>query len=434
LIPGTLGPSSPTKLEKNPIFNIIKMEAKMEEYKVLLVEDDDSTRERLAEEIRKAGYHVKAAQNGEAGLELVKKEPPEILVTDLKMPGIDGLELMHKAKQISPNVQVILITAFGETEAAIAAIREGALDYLKKPLNLEELTLALGRARERIAELRERAFVPVLLLADDEDKIRERLSVELEKEGWQVFAATDGEEAISLFKLNKIDLALLDIKMPKKDGLQALREMRNMNDDFEAIVLTGHGDEDTAIQALHDGAINFLKKPIDLEQLILSVEKGLEKLQGERALKYRTRDLELATEIIGSIGLENQILIDLRRSVPGSAKHFAQSLIDMMPMGLLILNRDMKIIYMNRCVAKALRSLPEKADEEFVKSLTKIGIKDLSYESLASTSRRLLSEPDGTVETIRTGKYSYVTLAPMRIMREEQQEDAVLIIIRGERG
>jgi DNA-binding response OmpR family regulator len=419
---------------QSSIFNIIKMEAKMEEYKVLLVEDDDSARERLAEEIRKAGYHVKAAQNGEAGLELVKKEPPEILVTDLKMPGIDGLELMHKAKQISPNVQVILITAFGETEAAIAAIREGALDYLKKPLNLEELTLALGRARERIAELRERAFVPVLLLADDEDNIRERLSVELEKEGWQVFAATDGEEAISLFKLNKIDLALLDIKMPKKDGLQALREMRNMSDDFEAIVLTGHGDEDTAIQALHDGAINFLKKPIDLEQLILSVEKGLEKLQGERALKYRTRDLELATEIIGSIGLENQILIDLRRSVPGRARHFAQSLIDMMPMGLLILNRDMKIIYMNRCVAKALRSLPEKADEEFVKSLTKIGIKDLSYESLASTSRRLLSEPDGTVETIRTGKYSYLTLAPMRIMREEQQEDAVLIIIRGERG
>ncbi|NVL90192.1 MAG: response regulator [Desulfobacterales bacterium] len=405
----------------------------MEKYKVLVIEDDDTAREQLAKVIRKEGFQVLVAENGRAGLEVFKKELPEIVVSDLKMPDIDGLEVIHTVRRLSTNVQVILITAFGETETAIAAIREGALDYLEKPLDLEQLTLALGRARERIVELRERAFVPALLLADDEDKIRERLSREMEKEGWQVFAAADGEEAISLFKVNKIDIVILDIKMPKKDGLQALHEMRSMNDDFETIILTGHGDEDTAIQALRDGAINFLKKPIDLEQLILSVEKGLEKLQAERALKYRTRDLELATEIIGCIGLKNQILIDLRRGAPKSTRDFAQKLIDLMPMGLLVLNRDMTIVYMNRYVAQALQYRPEKVDEEFVKSVGKMGIKDLSYESLMSAVNTLSSALSGTVETISTGKYSYITLAPMRIVREEEQENAVLIIIRGER-
>ena len=406
----------------------------MEEYKVLLVEDDDTARERLAKSIRKAGYLVLVAEDGQAGLELFKKESPEILITDLKMPGIGGLELMHTAKQISPDVQVILITAFGETDTAISAIREGALDYLKKPLDLEQLRVALGRARERIVELKKRAFVPALLLADDEDRIRERLAREMEKEGWKVFPAADGEEAINIFKETKIDIVILDIKMPKKDGLQALHEMRGMSDDFEAIILTGHGDENTAIQALRVGAINFLRKPIDLEQMILAVEKGIEKLQAERSLKYRTRDLELATEIIGTVTLENQILVDFRRSAPRSAKDFAQKLIDAMPMGLLVLRKDATIKYMNRSVAQALERQPEKADEEFVKSLGKMGIKDLSYEALMSALNTLSTAPSGTVETISTGKYSYITLAPMRIIFEEEQEDAVLVIIRGERG
>lgn len=406
----------------------------MEQFKVLLVEDDDSAREKLANAIQKADYQVIIAENGQEGLNLFKKEHSEILIIDMKMPGMDGLELMKKAKQISPNVQVILITAFGEVDAAITAIREGALDYLKKPLDLNELILALGRAVEKIVKLKERRVLPAIILADDEDKIRERLSRELKKEGWKVFAAADGQEAINLFSRNKIDLAILDIKMPKKDGLQVLQEMRGMNDDFEAIVLTGHGDEDTAIQALREGAINFLRKPIDLEQLILSVEKGLEKLQTDRALKYRTRDLELASEIIGSISMENQIIIDLRRSVPGSARHFLKSIVDMMPMGLVILKRDMKIVYVNQCVAEALQYPPEKADEKFIKSLAKIGINGLSYESLAAVSNKFLSKPDGKVETIRVGKYAYVTLAPMRIIQVEKQENAVLVIMRGERS
>lgn len=405
----------------------------MEQFKVLLVEDDDSAREKLADAIQKVGYQVIIAENGQEGLNLFKMELPEILITDMKMPGMDGLELMKKAKRILPDVQVILITAFGEVNAAITAIREGALDYLKKPLDLNELILALGRAGEKIVELKKRTVLPAILLADDEDKIRERLSRELKKEGWKVFAAADGQEAIDLFNMNNIDLVILDIKMPKKDGLQALQEMRSMSDDFEAIVLTGHGDEDTAIQALREGAINFLKKPIDLEQLILSVERGLEKLNAARALKYRTRDLELATEVIGSISVENQIHLDLRSSVSDSARNFAKSIVDMLPMGLLILNKEMELVYMNQCVARVVQSRPKKVDEKFLNSLAKIGIDGLSYESLAAASSKLFSELHGTVETIKVGKYSYLTLAPMRIIKEEKQEDAVLMIIRGER-
>ncbi len=406
----------------------------MEECRVLVIEDDETARKQLAKVIRKEGYQVLVAEDGRAGVELFKKELPEIVVTDLKMPGVDGMEVMHTVRRLSPDVQIILVTAFGKTDTVIMAIREGALDYIKKPIDLDQLTVALGRAREKVMEYKKADAFPALLLADDEQYIRERLSKVMEEEGWKVFQVADGEEAIKVFEETKIDIAILDIKMPKKDGLQALHEMRSISDDFEAIILTGYGDESNAIQALRDGAINFLKKPIDLDQMELAVQKAMEKLQSDRSLKYRIRELELATQIMGTITAENQLFVDLRRHVPKTTRHFARQLLDAIPIGLLVLSKDLAVCYMNRHLARVFEYRPEEIDEQFVKRLGKLGIKDLSYESLMSTVNRIAAAPGGTIETINNGENSYITLVPLRIVREEKEEGAVLIIIGEESG
>ena len=251
--------------------------------------------------------------------------------------------------------------------------------------------------------------------------------------GWKLFAVADGEEAINVFGQRKIDIALLDIKMPKKDGLQALHEMRGTSDDFEAIVITGYGDETSAIQALRDGAINFLKKPVDLEELVLSVEKGLEKLHTKRSLQYRTRELELSKQIVAKITGEKEIVVDVRDSTRKPARDFAQRILDAMPVGLAILDRDMKIPYANGQLATAIEYQPEKIDEQFVQSLTKMGIKGLSYESLMSSVNKVFESPKGTLEIMSVGKYAYVVLTTITILREEKQEEVVLIGIRGAR-
>ena len=405
----------------------------MEKYKVLLIEDDDTSREQLVKAIRKEGYEVLAAENGGAGLEVFKKELPEIVITDLKMAGVDGLEVMHTVRRLSRGVQVILITAYGETDTAVSALREGALDYLKKPLDLDLLTTALGRAREKIIEHKKSIPFPTLLLAEDDGPTRDRIARVLEKEGWKVFAAADGEEAINVFEQRKIDIVLLDIKMPKKDGLQALHEMRGISDDFEAIVFTGYGDEASAIQALRDGAVNFLKKPVDLEELVLAVEKGLEKLHTERSLKYRTRELELSKQIVAKITGEKEIVVDVRDNTRKPARDFAQRILDAMPVGLAILDRDMKMPYANGQLVTAIEYQPEKIDEQFVQSLTKMGIKGLSYESLMSSVNKVFESPKGTLEIMSVGKYAYLILTTITILREEKQEEVVLIGIRGAR-
>ena len=405
----------------------------MEALRVLVIEDDETARKQMAKAIRKEGYQVLTAEDGREGLDIFEKERPEIVITDLKMPGIGGLEVMQTVKRLSPNVQVVLITAFGGVDTAILALREGVLDYLTKPLDLDHLTVVLGRASEKVEEFKEGDSFPTLLLADDDEKTRKRLAKVLKDESWIVMQAGTGREAVDIFDREKIDVAILDIKMPEMDGLEALHEMRSISDDFEAIILTGYGDEASAIQALRDGAMNFLKKPVDIDQLILSAQKALEKLRSARSLKYRTRELQLATQVIGRITKENKLFVDLRRSVPQATLEFALQLLDAIPIGLLGVDQDMNVLYMNRSCTQPFGCQPEKVDEEFLRKLATIGIKDLTLEFFKSTVDRIAGASIGTIETISTGNYAYISLVPLKVSRESGEQNVVMIILRGER-
>ncbi len=402
----------------------------MEKYKTLVIEDESATLKQLAKVIRKEGFEVAVAENGSVGLDIFKNEHPDIIVTDLKMPDIDGLEVLRQAKRISPNVPVILITGFGETDTAISALREGMFDYIKKPIDLNLLILALGRAKEKVHEYKNSVPFPNILLVDDEETTRRRLARVLTKEGWQVHQASDGEQALNIFKKTKIDIVLTDIKMPKKDGLQALHEMRANAEDFEAIILTGYGDESSAIQAMKDGAINFLKKPIDLEQMIVAVEKAIEKIKTDRALKYRTRELELAKQIIAKITAEKDIVIDVRGNAPKAAKDLGSKLLDAMPIGLIIVDRDMNIRYMNSYLARENKTLPKKIDEDFINLLAKIGSKELSIKSLQSLIVKQFDSPKGTFTNLSVGKEAFLTLSSMKILDYKKEEEVVLLVMR----
>jgi len=123
------------------------------------------------------------------------------------MPEIDGMEVMHRVKRMAPDTQVILITGFGDMEIVIEALREGVLDYIKKPIEFDELLTALGRAKEKIDEQRKSATYPTLLLAEDDKDARTHLIQVLEGENWKVLAAEDGEEAVNVFRENKVDVA-----------------------------------------------------------------------------------------------------------------------------------------------------------------------------------------------------------------------------------
>jgi DNA-binding NtrC family response regulator len=117
--------------------------------RVLVVDDEANARTALAELLRDEGFQVETAADGFKALPKLEEFAPALLLTDLRMPGMDGLELMRKARELDPDVSVVLMTAHGAIDSAVKAMREGAADYLTKPINVEELTLVLERELER---------------------------------------------------------------------------------------------------------------------------------------------------------------------------------------------------------------------------------------------------------------------------------------------
>ncbi|MGK5091551.1 sigma-54 dependent transcriptional regulator [Deltaproteobacteria bacterium TL4] len=114
--------------------------------KILIVEDDTSSRKAMDFILREAGYEVQSAAGGLQGYELFTQAPSDLVITDLAMPEMDGLQLTERIKLIFPEIPVIVITAFGEIQTAVSAIKLGAEDYLTKPLDWNLLMLAIQRA------------------------------------------------------------------------------------------------------------------------------------------------------------------------------------------------------------------------------------------------------------------------------------------------
>ncbi|TWJ19104.1 sigma-54-dependent transcriptional regulator [Geobacter argillaceus] len=114
--------------------------------KILVIDDDASLRRVLEYNLQEEGYDVSTAESGEAGLRLFAEERPSLVITDMKMSGMDGMQVLKSVKEQSPETLVIIITAFGAVDMAVEAMKLGAYDYITKPFNREALRLTVRKA------------------------------------------------------------------------------------------------------------------------------------------------------------------------------------------------------------------------------------------------------------------------------------------------
>ena len=126
------------------------MESKRMSLSVIVTEDDTVQREIICDILTQSGYTVTGCPGGEEALSLLREESSDILLTDLKMGGMDGLELLRQARRMRPDLEVVMMTAHGTVKTAVTAMKEGAADYLEKPFDKEELLLVMSRTGERV--------------------------------------------------------------------------------------------------------------------------------------------------------------------------------------------------------------------------------------------------------------------------------------------
>ncbi|PLX87050.1 MAG: DNA-binding response regulator, partial [Desulfuromonas sp.] len=132
----------------------------MRKTRILVVDDEHLIRWSLEQSLLKQGYDVVTAASGEDALKQVQEDPPELVLLDIQLPGMDGLEVLSKVKAIDEEIIVIMVTALGVLETAVKAMRMGAYDYINKPFNLDELSIIIKKAletrelRKEVAHLR----------------------------------------------------------------------------------------------------------------------------------------------------------------------------------------------------------------------------------------------------------------------------------------
>ena len=126
---------------------------------ILVVDDEEIVRESLCSWLKEDGYQAEGVEDGFKALDIIKKKPWNVLFVDLKMPGMDGLEVMRRVKALQPEVPIIIITAYATVNTAVEAMKEGAYDYLVKPFNPEEISLIIRRLIEKQALLKENIFL-----------------------------------------------------------------------------------------------------------------------------------------------------------------------------------------------------------------------------------------------------------------------------------
>jgi signal transduction histidine kinase len=122
----------------------------MEKNKILLVDDEEDIRDILSIVLTDMGYQILSAKDGEDALQCFEREHPSIVLTDIKMPGMDGIDLLREIKRRAPDTEVIMITGHGDMELAVKSLKYEATDFITKPINDDILEIALRRANERI--------------------------------------------------------------------------------------------------------------------------------------------------------------------------------------------------------------------------------------------------------------------------------------------
>ncbi len=122
---------------------------------ILIAEDEKNIGDLLVELLSDKNREITVVHNGLEAIQLLDQRPFDLLITDLMMPEVDGMEVLHHAKSLYPDIQAIIITGYASLETAIQAVKEGAYDYLRKPFRLEELKISVDNACERIALIRE---------------------------------------------------------------------------------------------------------------------------------------------------------------------------------------------------------------------------------------------------------------------------------------
>ncbi|RJP26376.1 MAG: response regulator [Candidatus Omnitrophota bacterium] len=248
---------------------------------LLLVDDEEEFLQAASRALERRNFVVSAAPNGITALEMIKTESFDVVVLDVKMPDIDGIEVFEQIRNSYPELPVIILTGHPSIADAFTTSKNGIADYLSKPVDMDQLA---QKVRQVFTEAKKNAAGndamngstdaagPIrVLIVDDETELLDSLQKIFTRRKMITFTANSGAAALELLKDKLVDVMILDVKMPEMDGLEVLRRVKEKYPSIQIILLSGHPSVEAAVKGVKLGANEYMKKPPDIRELVRTV-------------------------------------------------------------------------------------------------------------------------------------------------------------------
>jgi len=236
-----------------------------EKLTVLVVDDDRRMVKTICDILKVKGFDALQAYTGEEAVEKVRSGGPDCVLMDIKMPGISGVDALKMIKDISPDLPVVLMSAYATEEQATEAKAQGAYTVMNKPIDIQIVLSFLSLLRKEDS----------ILVVDDDPLFCKTLKDILQARGFRVEAEVDPEKALGHMEHEYKLAMVLDLKLGGKDGLDVLKEIRGKYPTKPVVLVTGYREEMSSSieKGLKIGAYTCLYKPFDAEALIRSLEE-----------------------------------------------------------------------------------------------------------------------------------------------------------------
>lgn len=231
---------------------------------VLIVDDEKNMRITLSDILLDEGYDVTTASTGEEAVTLCDRHAFDIILMDVRMPGINGVEAFRRIRKHNEGVRVIMMSAYSVDDLKQAAIDEGAIAFLPKPLDVHKVV-------QLVSEVSDTA----ILIVENDAGVAEPLHQRLKNDGYRVSIASSPHDAIELVEQIRFDLIFIDTQLPIMNGLELYLAIRKITPTAVAIMVTG-GEaefEKLATEAVKRTAYTIVKKPLDMDQVLSMIRR-----------------------------------------------------------------------------------------------------------------------------------------------------------------
>lgn len=254
--------------------------------RILIVDDSHTMRDMLKAVLTSDGIDVIGQlSSGKLLLQSIAKMSPDIVCLDYNLPDSNGIDLLKSIVSEYPHVAVVIIT--GETNPNLqnAAAESGAAGFIHKPFSQDRIikefrqiiqTQRLLADMNKPSEPPKFAITSTAIVVDDSKTIRALLVAILTNDGIQVVGeATNGLQAVEMVAQLQPDIVCLDVVMPVMGGMEALKQIRNMNPATKIVMITANSSRDLVVEALKEGAAGFIVKPLVAEKVSAAIAKVL---------------------------------------------------------------------------------------------------------------------------------------------------------------